>query len=88
MLLPTRIQNVGFYTDNQKINTGTVRSALKIMSVCFPLTTQLPEMHPYSILTSFNTIQIPCLLVLFSIDMMHMHAVENRKIFVINQELF
>ena len=37
------------------------------MSVCFPLATKLPEMYPfYSILTSFNTILIPCLLVLFS----------------------
>ena len=45
------------------------------MSVCFPLATKLPEMHPFSdiqyVLTSFNTILIPCLLVLFSPDVLH-----------------
>ena len=42
------------------------------MSVCFPLATKLPEMHPFSdILTSFNAILIPCLLVLFSPDVLY-----------------
>ena len=52
-------------------------AALKIS--LFPgLATQLPEMHPFSdifsILSSFNTtlsILIPCLLVLFSLDVLH-----------------
>ena len=51
----------------------------------FPLATQLPEMHParlwYSILTSFNTILIPWLLVLFSLDVLHtlwMHACRQK----------
>ena len=43
-LLPTRTQNLGLHTDHQL----TRCEGWSEMSVCFPLATQLPEMHPFS----------------------------------------
>ena len=48
------------------------------MSVCFPLSIYTPARNAsifwYSILTSFNTILIPCLLVLFSLNVLHSYS--------------
>ena len=43
-LLPMRTQNLGLHTDHQLIRC----EGCSEMSVCFPLATQLPEMHPFS----------------------------------------
>ena len=52
------------------------------ISVCFPLATQLPEMHLFSdIEYRFYTILIPCLLVLYYLDVLHaigMHACRQK----------
>ena len=46
------------------------------MSVCFLLATQLLKMHPFLLFNTnlVNIILIPCLLVLFSLDVLLVHA--------------